>query len=126
MKPTTLTTFLALTLACLTSAWHLRLYRNPGYQVLIEDKSDFFSHGCTNLDPQLRGQTSSMHWEGEGALGQCTMHLYQHPGCSIPIVVKTSDISIPNFATKGVDDKVSSWKVVCQEDIGKREVVWRA
>ena len=48
---------------------------------------------------------------------RCTVHLYYHVGCSIPIVVKTSDISIPNFATVGEDDKVSSWKVVCQEDI---------
>ena len=113
-------TLLIAALPALTSAWRLQLYRNAGYQVKIADESDAFSNSCVNLDAQLRGQTSSMHWEGKGALGQCTVHLYQRVSCSIPIVVKTSDISNPNFATKGVDDKVSSWKVVCQEDTAKR------
>jgi hypothetical protein len=70
MKLSTVAAVISFGLPSLTSAWRLRLYRNAGYQVLIEDQSDPFSHACTNLDPQLRGQTSSMHWESEGALGK--------------------------------------------------------
>ena len=70
MKLSTVAAVISFGLPSLTSAWRLRLYRNPGYQVLIEDQSDPFSHACTDLNPQLRGQTSSMHWESEGALGK--------------------------------------------------------
>jgi hypothetical protein len=102
----------------LTSAWHLQLYRNAGYQVKILDVDDIFSHDCTNLDPQLRDQTSSMHWETGGVFDPCTVHLYLRVGCSVPIVVKTRNTDIVNFANEGVNDQVSSWKVVCGEDVG--------
>lgn len=112
------TLFTLLPLASLASAWHLQLYRNAGYQVKILDADDIFSHDCTNLDPQLRDQTSSMHWETGGVFEPCTVHLYLRVGCSVPIVVKTQNEDIPNFKTVDVNDQVSSWRVVCGEDVG--------
>jgi hypothetical protein len=64
MKFTTIVAIASSNLPLLTSAWRLQLYRNAGYQVKIENTDDLFSHACKNLDPQFKGQTSSMHGNG--------------------------------------------------------------
>lgn len=78
MKSSTVAAILAFGLPPLASAWRLQLFRNTGYQVTIEDKTDFFSTSdpvCIDLATDLRGQTSSMKWENEGVFGAYVFYL---------------------------------------------------
>ena len=95
-------------------AWRIQLYRNPGYQVLILDKSGEFTQGCQNIDPALNDATSSLHWDSEGVFGLCTILLYRNANCAINIGRSTGDWDNPQFSNAN-DNAVSSWRVLCPD-----------
>lgn len=93
----------------LVSGWHLQIYRDSGYQSVIEDRRGTLTQPCKNLSPG--NAASSLHWY-PSTIGN-ELVLFDARDCLGNVLLDVNtETHMYNFGYQGIDDQAESYAIV--------------